>query len=279
MKKICARETPYEIICNNNECEKPYPYLRDNTGKKCIYSVSPIHGRSFAITQKDNRHWIVEKGNGLSYTTHPFIDVSENDIYIWGALQKEFAVRDFNIGNEIRKLGIKTNIMEYVLELECILVEKDTHINPCLLQYEVECPYRLSDYPFMPSKERKEMIDSWHKMCSRHSELYLKATEVLVRNLYLLHHNHIMHNALNIQNYTWALELVDFEASRTDNYPFSNPEYERNVLLLKNGEIMKTYEIINYIGWCLGEELDFAKIENIFNYYGFELEQYRIKYE
>ena len=73
--------------------------------------------------------------------------------------------------------------------------------------------------------------------------------------------------------------MVDFEASRTDNYPFSNPEYERNVLLLKNGEIMKTYEIINYIGWCLGEELDFAKIENIFNYYGFELEQYRIKYE
>ena len=244
-----------------------------------IYCVSPIHGRSFVITQKEDKHWIVEKGNGLSYTMHPFIDVSENDIYIWGALQKENAVRDFTIGNEIHKLGIKTNIMEYVLELECKLFDKETNISPCLLQYEVECPYRLSDYSFMPSNEFKEAIDSWPKMCSRYSELYLIATEVLVKNLYLLHKNNIMHNALHVQNYTWALELVDFESSRTDNYPYRNHEYESNVMMLKNGEIMKTFEIINYIGWCVGEVLDYTKIEKIFSHYGFELEQCRICYK
>lgn len=279
MRSFSAREIPFDVVCLNDKNVKPYPYIRDNLGEKEIYCVSPIHGRSFVITKKEDKHWVVEKGNGLSYTIHPFVDVSENDIYIWGALQKECAVRDFNIGNEVRLLGIKTNVMEYVLELGCKLVEKDTAINPCLLQYEVECPYRLSDYPFMPSTERNEVINSWHNMCSRYSELYLIAAEVLVRNLYLLHKNNIMHNALHIQNYTWALELVDFESARTDNYPFSNYEYERNVLMLKNGEIMKTYEIINYIGWCVGEVLDYSKIEKIFNNYGFGLEQFRINYK
>ena len=61
-----------------------------------------------------------------------------------------------------------------------------------------------------------------------------------------------------------------------EKYPYSNPEYEQNVLMLINLEIMETYEIINYIGWCLGENIDYMKIDNIFKDYGFYLNNYKL---
>lgn len=39
-------------------------------------------------------------------------------------------------------------------------------------------------------------------------------------------------------------------------------------------EIIQTYEIINYIAWCLHEECDYAAIEQIMNSYNFTLNQY-----
>ena len=88
-----------------------------------------------------------------------------------------------------------------------------------------------------------------------------------------------MHNALHVQNYTWALELLDFESSRTDNFPYNNSEYEKNALILINSEIIKTYEIINYIGWCLGDIIDYDKIDSLFKDYGFNLSEYKVEYE
>jgi len=276
MKKYKAKEAPFKIVSSQAVCKNVYPYVRHNDGDKTIFCVSPIHGRSFVIGPKENGRWIVTKGNGLSYTTQSFIDVSENDYYIWGALSKECALRDYNIGIEVNALGIKTNIMEAVVELNILLKDKNSYIKPHLLQYEVECPYRLSDFPFMPSKELKNIVASWFNMGSSYSEPYLIAADILIRNLQILHKNKIMHNAIHIQNYTWALELLDFESSRTENHPYTNTDYENNVLLLMNGEIMKTYEIINYIGWCIGEKVEYNKIDMIFNHYGFNLEQYKL---
>ena len=279
MRRYQAIEVPCDIMYSQIKCKNIYPYVRDDNGDIGIYCISPIHGRSFVIGQKENGRWIVSKGNGLSYSTQPFIDVSEYDKYIWGALSKDNAVRDYNIGIEVNALGVKTNIMEAVIELNIKLLDKGNIIKPCLLQYEVECPYRLCDYPFMPRSEHKNVISSWLNMDSKYSEPYLIAADILVRNLKVLHKNKIMHNAIHIQNYTWALELLDFESSRTENYPYSNTEYEKNVLMLKNGEIIKTYEIINYIGWCLGEEIDYKKIDSIFKDYGFELSKYKVNYD
>ena len=276
MKKFQAKEKPFEIISLHVDCKKTYPYVRDDNGDKPIFCVSPIHGRSFVIGQKENGRWIVSKGNGLSYTTQSFIDVSEYDNYVWGALTKQSALRDYNIGNEINALGIKTNKMEAVLELGIQLKDKDVYLRPCLLQYEVECPYRLCDFPFMSRNEHKKIVASWFNMGSKYTEAYLIAADILIRNLQLLHKNKIMHNAIHVQNYTWALELLDFESARSEKLPYSNSEYETNVLLLMNGEIMKTYEIINYIGWCLGEKVDYYRIDKLFNHYGFNLEQYKL---
>ena len=49
--------------------------------------------------------------------------------------------------------------------------------------------------------------------------------------------------------------------------------------LIKNPPIIKTYEIINYIGWCLGETVDYAKIDSLFKDYGFNLSEYKLDYE
>ena len=276
MKKFQAKEVTFEIVSLQAGCKNVFPYVRHRDGDKNLFCVSPIHGRSFGIGQKENGRWIVSKGNGLSYTTQSFIDVSENDNYIWGALTKESALRDYNIGNEVNAYGIKTNIMEAVIELNIQLKDKDKYIRPCLLQYEVECPYRLCDFPFMSRDEYKKVVASWFNMGSSYTEPYLIAADILVRNLQLLHKNNIMHNAIHVQNYTWALELLDFGSSRTDKYPYINSDYENNVLLLMNGEIMKTYEIINYIGWCIGDKVDYNKIDMIFDHYGFNLEKYKL---
>ncbi len=276
MKKYQAKEVPCNILYSQINCKNVYPFIRDESGDKSIYCISPIHGRSFLICQQENGRWVISKGNGVSYSMHPFIDVSKTDNYVWGALLKENAIRDYNIGNEVRNIGIKTNKMHAVIELDIQLIDKGTIVTPCLLQYEVECPYRLCDYPFMPPNTFKKIITSWRSLESKYSEAYLIAAEVLVRNLQILHDNKVMHNALHVQNYTWALELLDFESSRTEHYPYSNFEYEKQALMLMDGEIMKTYEIINYIGWCLGGKIDYAKIDSIFKDYGFNLSYYKV---
>lgn len=278
MREYRAIAVRYDLLCSKVNQEQLYPYVRDDNGDKRLLCISPIHGRSFAICQKKNGNWVVSKGNGLSYSLHSFVDVSDYDNYVWGALSKENAIRDYNIGNEINALGIKTNKMEAVMELDIQLKDKDCNIKPCLLQYEVECPYRICDFPFMPSNELKKIISTWFNSESKYSEPYLQAADILVRNLHILHKNRVMHNAIHIQNYTWALELLDFESSRTDNQPYSNADYENNVLMLINGEIMKTYEIINYIGWCLCNNIDYVKVDSIFRDYGFKLSDYKVDY-
>ena len=276
MKRYRAKALQYDLLYSKVNQEKIYPLVRDDFGDEQIFCISPIHGRSFVVGKKNNGNWIISKGNGLSYSTHSFVDVSESDNYIWGCLSREDAVRDYKIGNEVRDLGIRTNVMEAVLELDCQLIDKGKSIRPCLLQYEVQCPYRLCDFPFMPNSMRRKIIESWMFFDSKYSEMYLIAAEVLIRNLRILHENNVIHNALHIQNYTWALELLDFESSRTENMPYNNSEYEHNIMMLLNGEIMKTYEIVNYIGWCLGEAVDYYKIDSIFKDFGYNLNNYKL---
>lgn len=260
---------------------KPYPLLRDDNGSERIYCVSPLHGRSFVIGKSICNRWIVSKGNGLSYSTIPFLDTSKVNGDMWGALFKENAIRDFEIGQEIRELGIKTNYMEYVLELNrtFIMPMQQTEAASYLLQYTVECPYRISDFPFMPTEAFKEEVKKWKKENGGFfSQYHLIAANTLIRNLRIMHDNDIMHNAIHIQNYTWALELVDFEGSRTNKLPYDNKEYEKYVPLLKEGEVIQTYEVLNYIAWCLKEKINYAQIDNLFRDYGFDLSFYQVSF-
>lgn len=275
-KEYAAVEVPFKVLCESRTpYSTPYPYLRSAKGNKVMYGVSPYHGRSYVVA-KCSDNYIVSKGNGLAFSHETFIHTGEMGGDTWGLLLKQDAIRDFVIGQEIASLGIKTNRMEYVIELnENIILGNGIQQKPVLLQYTVECPYRICDITFMQTKQISNEIAKWKKFNDKnYKESYFIAANILIKNLRILHDNGILHNAIHSQNYTWALELLDFELASSRNYPYTNEDDQRHVKDLFPREIIQTYEIINYIAWCLGEEINYVKIDNMFKDYGFDLSEY-----
>lgn len=269
-----AKSIPYTIIRKSANCnEQIFPLLKDDEGSCLMECISPIHGRSFVVgITTDNRH-VVSKGNGLSYSTKKFSGLGKdiNDD-LWGLLKKASAIRDFDVGTEVARTGIRTNRMEYVLQLQdCIAIDENHSINPYLLQYDVMCPFRITDFPFMPEDVKVNALNTWDELNDYNfKQTYMVAAYVLIKNLKVLHDNHILHNALHAQNYTWALELLDFESSRSDTYPYDCSDYEAWVPSLQEAELIQTYEVINYIAWCMKENIDHSKIMDLFKYFGLE---------
>ena len=62
----------------------------------------------------------------------------------------------------------------------------------------------------------------------------------------------------------------------TEKTPYSNKEYENHVSQLMPAEVVQTYEVINYISWCLGENFNYVKIDELFKEYGFELNKFKL---
>lgn len=276
MEKVKAINVPYKIIRANDIHSTIYPYLRDSEGNKTMYSLSPNHGRSFLIGRNNDGKFIISKGNGLSYTQYRMLNTGEFGNDTWGLLLKTDAIRDFTLGLEINALGIKTNQMEYVLELEKdIVLTNGNIVKPVLLQYNVECPYRISDAAFMSRKKIRKEIEKWKYMNNRtFTNYYLIAAEILIRNLRILHDNNILHNAIHEHNYTWALELLDFELACSPENPYTSEESRRHVKSLFSREIIQTYVIINYIANVLNEKINYQIVEELFEKYGFYLNMY-----
>jgi len=272
MIQFLAKSVNFETIKQASSDCIAYPYLRESSGDKTMFCVSPCHGRSFVICQKENGRWVVSKGNGMSYTNCSFLNTYEMGLEMWGLLVEKSAVRDFNIGIDIQRNDIKTNRMECVLKLDEPLKVGEETVYPYLLQYSVECPYRICDFAFMDRALINHELEKWG---NGFNEKHLIAASVLLKNLRIMHDNNILHNAIHIQNYTWALELLDFELSRTPNFPY-NEDDEKRFPVLFHRELMQTYEIVNYIAWCLGENIDYRKIDNMFADYGFVLGKYEI---
>lgn len=276
VKAICV---PYRILHNNVGDYEIYPYIRDAEGDKSMYCLTPIHGRSFHVGRHDSGRTVVSKGNGLSYSQYRFINTKEVGDGTLGLLLRKDAERDFNLGNEIKGLGIKTNHMECVIELEREIQLTTGHIiRPVLLQYNVECPYRIADAAFMSYDLINTEVLKWERMNDKGydqaGQSHLIAAYVLIRNLRILHDNKILHNAINEQNYTWALELLDFELASSPAHPYDNEDSQRHVQDLFPREIIHTYTIINYIAGVLHEEIDYSTIDSLFAEYGFDLKEY-----
>ena len=280
MKNFTAKECSYNIRYYIDKSIDVFPYLVNTNGNKIIYSVSPLHGRSFVVSKRDSRY-IISKGNGLSYTEYDFLftgELSSCGDDTLGLLLLEDATRDFFVGQDIAKLGIKTNWMEYVIELNEKIILPNGHIlNPILLQYSVKCPYRICDAPFMDTKLIDNEVRKWENInTKKYSQKHLIAADVMIQNLRIMHDNNILHNAIHEQNYTWALELLDFELGRTQNYPYTKADYERHVPSLYHREIFQTYVIINYIAGVLKENIKYAEIDNLFSEYGYNLQKYKL---
>ena len=275
----CCIELPFSIIRTSIESFTPFPYLRSENGTKEMWCPSPLHGRSFVVGRILEGRYVISKGNGLGYTQQLFLHTNEFCDDTWGLLLRQDAERDFIIGQEIESLGIKTNHMEYVLELDKEIHLPNGHtIKPCLLQYDVECPYRICDAAFMTQEQILSEVAKWEQINEiGHNKAHMIAANVLIKNLRILHDHKILHNAIHEQNYTWALELLDFELACSPNHPYSNEDSMRHVKDLFPREIMQTYVVINYIAGVLREDVDFEQIDSLFAEYGFDLKQYTLK--
>lgn len=278
MNKVKASESPYRIILLEDEKYEVFPYLRNPNGDKEMFCVSSHHGRSYIVGKTNDDRFVVNKGNGLSYSQYQFIQTGELGDDTLGLLLKKDAERDFIIGQEIEALGIKTNHMEYVIELLSEITLINGHqLRPVLLQYDVECPYRICDAAFMSQEEIHREVTKWERMNERYFEkAYMIAANVLIRNLRILHDHNILHNAIHEQNYTWALELLDFELACSPAHPYTSEDDMRHVKDLFPREIIQTYVIINYIAGVLREEIDFAEVDALFAEYGFDLKQFAL---
>lgn len=278
MKEFLAAEYPYHIICTANTNNKVYPLLRDEKGGELMCCVSPHHGRSFIVCKRDGLYTI-SKGNGLSYSEHTFLNTGEIGDDTLGLLLRKDAIRDFMLGQEIAALGVKTNKMEYVICIDNkISLQNGNIINPHLLQYSVECPYRIADAPFISIEDIKQEVDKWERFNERHyNERYMVAANVMIRNLHILHSHSILHNAIQESNYTWALELLDFELSCSMKHPYEEDDSQRHVKDLFPREIFQTYCIINYVASVLREQIDFKRVDDLFKEYGFDLEHFKVK--
>lgn len=276
MQTFKGRSIDYSILSTTDIYFEQYPYLYAKSGNKDMFCPSALHGRSFIVGRTVNGRYVVSKGNGLCYTQHTFLHTGEFFDGTWGLLLRQDAERDFIMGQEIEALGIKTNHMEYVLELDIEIALPNGHtVKPCLLQYDVECPYRICDAAFMAPEQIHTEVAKWEKVNERgYNKAHMIAANVLIRNLRILHDHEILHNAIHEQNYTWALELLDFELACSPSHPYTSEDDMRHVKDFFPREIMQTYVIINYIAGVLREEVDFAEVDALFAEYGFDLKKY-----
>jgi len=280
MREFKAKECKFTIVRQRPDCEStPCPWLRCADGANTMACVSPHHGRSFVVGRHDDGRFVVSKGNGLSYTQHAHLYSAEFGDNAWGLLLERDAIRDFDLGMEIAALGIKTNKMEYVLRLDEQVILTTGHIvYPILLQYSVECPYRICDAPYMHREEIEREVAKWDRFNDKgYDSPTMIAADVLVRNLRVLHDHEILHNAIHFQNYTWALELLDFELSCSPTHPYDDEQSNRVAKELYAREIIQTYEVINHIAGCLHEPIDYAKMDALFRNYGFDIDKFSYK--
>lgn len=279
MEQVKATSYPYVLLRKNDGVDLDFfPYLRSFDGDKIMYSLGANHGRSYLIKEVGDRY-VVSKGNGLSYTQWQYLNTAEMGADTWGLLLECDAIRDYEMGKEIEAVGITTNRMQYVGKIQhCILFSSGRQIFPILLQYSVKCPYRISDFVFMPKSVVESEVAKWQRLNHEHYSMnYLIAADVLVHNLKILHDNDILYNAFDIQNYTWALELLDFELSCSPRHPYTKEDDRRHVKDLFPRELIFNYQIIKYIANCLGENIDYKAVDDIYAKYGFDLESFRLK--
>ena len=273
MKEYSAVRCAFDYVFCSNNCT-PYPLLRFAAGKEKIFAVSPLHGRSFVVGQRNDGRYTVSKGNGLCYSEYLFLNTPETQLDVWGLLLMKDALRDYHCCQDVKALGIKTNQMECVLELDypIYIAQTDTTVKPVLLQYKVECPYRICDAPFMERSQIEAEVAKWQQYNSKgYSKSHEIAADILIGNLRTMHDHEVLHNAIHEQNYTWALELLDFELTRTPQHPYEKEDYERHAPSLYNREVIQTYVIINYIAGVLREKVNFADIDRMWRDYGFDI--------
>lgn len=271
---ITASEARIEKVLYSQGNIKYYPYYVSEEKKSIKVEVpSPYHGRSIiADYDEKTKRFVITKGNGLTYFPFGFVATKELEDNTWGFLRQQDAVRDYKTGLFVSRLGLLTNNMEavYILDSKTIrTIDGKYFESPTILQYNVISPYRLSDIPYLPNFTINKYLKNW-KFLSNEREYHCIAADVFLKNLRVMWDNDVLHNAIHNQNYTMALELVDFELARSPETPYENPEDEKNYKALRNREVIQSLEIVNYLAFQLNEVLNISALRYLMKKYGFE---------
>lgn len=275
-EKINCIDVPIDLIIYNPKSSNLYPYIIvDEKTKISCFKSSPQHGRSIIVDFNPSQDsFIITKGNGLTYFPFGFVSTQEIEDYAWGYLRKQDAIRDFMSGEYINSLGILTNNMEAVFSLRDQTIRFPDHlskIEATILQYNVICPFRISDIPFLSRELILSFVNRWPELHENiHSEKHCTAAEVLLRNIRLFNENDVLHNAIHSQNYTLSLELLDFELARTPITPYDNKIDEENYKKLQKREVIQSLEIVNQIAFFFKEKINNKVLQEIMIKNGFE---------
>lgn len=267
-----------QVIKSSKSYLKAYPFItteKCNEGTFTQRIASPNHGRSLiADYNEDTKRYVITKGNGLTYFPYGFISTQEFENGAWGYLRREDALRDFMCGEFVSDLNILTNQMEAVYTLEEHGIRFSNHvekIEPTILQYNVLCPYRIADIPFLSKELVFTFINSWGDLFQNiHQEKHCTAAEVLIKNINVMHKNYVLHNAIHSQNYTLSLELLDFELSRTPLTPYDSENDELCYKKLQKRELIQSLEIIAQIAYYFKENVNNNVLRQIMIRNGYE---------
>ena len=260
----------YESVYNDKLVSDFFPILLNEKGTLDTVCPSPFHGRS-VITHyhKETQKYIVIKGCGLTYFPYNFINTGEMGDATWGLLREGDGTRDYLCGDYISKLGIYTNKMEAFLKITDVTFKTEgKSIHPFILQYSVDCPYRLADAPFLPKETIMKYVKRWNEFGVNHKKKHLIVAEVLFKNLKIMHSNNVLHNAIHVQNFTISLELLDFEIARTPEMPHNKADELIFKDLFKR-EVFHCLEIINFICYLFKEDMNSNELEKILKKYGY----------
>jgi len=270
----CSITTVQEVIFSK-EKYKFYPYISSKQETKLkLYCPSPIHGRSIVVDfDKKTKRYIITKGNGLTYFPFGFISTQELEGHAWGFLSKKDAKRDFLSGEYINNLGILTNKMEAVYSLEKQTIntlDQKYEIEPFILQYNVECPYRIADLPYISNNLKNKFIKTWAtKTNDNYKDYHCMAADIMLQNTHKMHSNGVLHNAIHNQNYSLSLELLDFELARTPDSPYGSSIDEEKFEILQKREVIQSLEIVNYVAFHFNEKINIKVLKTILRKYGY----------
>lgn len=264
-----------QVLKTVNVNAELFPLIVSNRKKHMVgIAPTPMHGRSVVVSHdRQSQRYIAIKGCGLTYSPYTFVSTGEFNDHVWGATKKQAALREYVAGRFISDLGIRTNQMQAVFELEeseMITMQGKRRIRPTIVQYSVESPYRIGDIPFLDRKQVMNCIDRWSSYKVDYpTTAHLVAAEILFGAIRQMHSSNVLHNAIDQHNLTLALELLDFEMSSTPNMPYPRKD-QRDVARLMPREVMHAFEIVSFIAFYLREKTNDKKLLQLMEKNGFE---------
>lgn len=222
--------------------------------------VSPLHEYDYVMCQNASMdRYIISEGNGLYFTQVPCLCTDESDGKAFGLFTKENALRAFHNGQVTASLGIKAPRMLCVLEVDKKLTIGTRTTRPCLLQYDVECPFLIADAAFYERFYFEEFYQKWTFPGIPDSDArHLVAARILAKDLRIMRNAQIPHRTMSVQNITWTLELLNVGHVISSTCLYTEPvepSYAQEVLC--------AYQIIKYIAGVLVEDVDYQKIDSI----------------